>query len=60
MASMRNLHAVVAATSGAPMDWLLGTAASVVFVAVIAVPAAVLNTRERKRRQRQAPSQPTQ
>jgi ABC-type spermidine/putrescine transport system permease subunit I len=42
---------LVAATNNAPLDWAYGTAASVVFVALIAVPAAVLNSREHRRRQ---------
>jgi hypothetical protein len=45
--------ALLAARSAAPMDWVYGTAASVVFVAAIAIPAAVLNSREHKRRQRE-------
>lgn len=43
----------VASLSGAPFDWVLGTAASVGFVAVIAVPAMLLNSRDHKRRQRE-------
>jgi len=47
---MGSLHLLLATTSNAPMDWVLGTLASVAFVAVIAVPAAALNARDRKRR----------
>jgi hypothetical protein len=43
-------HLLMAATSNAPLDWVYGTAASVLFVAVIAVPAAVLNVRDHRRR----------
>ena len=50
---MGNLHALVAATDNAPMDWVWGTIASVVFVGLIAIPAASLNARDRKRRQAQ-------
>ncbi len=42
-------HALVATTSNAPLDWVYGTAASVLFVVVIAVPAAVLNSRDHRR-----------
>gem|GEM_PF-2555917 len=48
-------NALVAATNNAPLDWAYGTAASVVFVALIAVPAAVLNSRENRRRQATRP-----
>ncbi len=50
---MGSVLALLVATGGAPTDWLLGTAASVVFVAVIAIPAAALNHRDRKRRQKE-------
>lgn len=43
-------HGVLAAVSNAPSDWMWGTIASVLFVAVVAVPAAVLNNRDRRRR----------
>jgi hypothetical protein len=49
MAGVTNF--LVAATNNAPMDWVYGTVASVVFIALIAVPAAVLNSREHRRRQ---------
>lgn len=42
---------LVAATNNAPLDWAYGAAASVVFIGLIAVPAAVLNSREHRRRQ---------
>lgn len=42
-------RALVATTSNAPMDWVYGTAASVLFVVAIAVPAAVLNSRDHRR-----------
>jgi ABC-type spermidine/putrescine transport system permease subunit I len=45
------LPALVASMSDAPLDWAVGAAASIVFVAVIAIPAAALNAREHKRRQ---------
>jgi hypothetical protein len=45
---------VLAALLGdAALDWVYGTAASIIFVAVIAIPAAVLNSRDHKRRQRE-------
>ena len=50
---MGTLQALVASTNHAAADWLWGTAASVLFVALIAVPAAALNGRDRKRRQQQ-------
>jgi hypothetical protein len=50
---MGSVLALLVATGSAPTDWLLGTAASVVFVAAIAVPAAALNHRDRKRRQKE-------
>ncbi len=40
-------------SAAAPSDWVYGTAASIIFVAVIAIPAAVLNSRDHKRRQRE-------
>ncbi|HMK98214.1 MAG TPA: hypothetical protein VK425_11750 [Acidimicrobiales bacterium] len=51
---MPALHAFVAvlgAANNSPIDWVYGTAASIVFVALIAIPAAALNARDRKRRQ---------
>lgn len=47
------------ATSNAPMDWVYGFLASVVFIAAIAVPAQVLNAREHRRRQQARPPQET-
>lgn len=38
------------AANNAAADWVLGAAASVVFVALVAVPALALNARDRKRR----------
>ncbi|HTW06187.1 MAG TPA: hypothetical protein VME46_01665 [Acidimicrobiales bacterium] len=46
----------LAAASNAPMDWVWGLLASVAFVAVIAIPAAALNARDRKRRQEERPA----
>ena len=53
---MTSVLALLVATGGAPTDWALGTAAAVVFVAVIALPAAALNHRDRKRRQHERPA----
>ena len=50
---MGSVLALLVATGSAPTDWLLGTGAAVVFVAVIAVPAAALNHRDRKKRQKE-------
>jgi ABC-type spermidine/putrescine transport system permease subunit I len=47
---MADVLAILAVTDNAPLDWALGAAASIVFVGLIAVPAAVLNSRDRKRR----------
>jgi hypothetical protein len=47
---MADVLAILAVTDNAPLDWALGAAASFVFVGLIAVPAAVLNSRDRKRR----------
>jgi ABC-type spermidine/putrescine transport system permease subunit I len=47
---MAPVLAVLAVTDNAPLDWALGAAASFLFVALIAVPAVVLNSRDRKRR----------
>jgi amino acid transporter len=49
---MGSVLALLVATGSAPTDWLLGTAASVVFIALIAIPAAALNHRDRKKRQK--------
>ena len=53
MTPMVDLHAIVATASNAPMDWVWGTVASVLFVGVIAVPAAALNNKERRERRNQ-------
>lgn len=42
------------AASNAAEDWLLGAGASVAFVAAVAIPALVLNSRERRRHQEEA------
>jgi hypothetical protein len=55
---METVHVVVAASSNAPMNWVWGTIASVVFVGLIGVPAAALNARDRKRRQQQRAATP--
>jgi hypothetical protein len=55
---MGSVLALLVATGGAPTDWVLGTVASVVFVGLIAGPAAALNHRERKRRQKERPTTP--
>lgn len=51
------------ATGSAPADWAYGAAASAVFVAVIVIPAAVLNARDHRRYQAEegsrAPASPT-
>jgi hypothetical protein len=47
---MADVLAILAVTDNAPLDWALGAAASFIFVGLIAVPAAVLNSRDRKRR----------
>ncbi|MDA8301746.1 MAG: hypothetical protein M0005_09415 [Actinomycetota bacterium] len=51
-------QALVATTSNAPLDWVYGTAASVLFVVVIAVPAAVLNSRDHRRLRAERSSEP--
>ncbi|HTV11174.1 MAG TPA: hypothetical protein VME20_04860 [Acidimicrobiales bacterium] len=48
---MTVVHVLSATSSSAPLDWVLGAAASVVFVALVAIPAAALNARDRKRRE---------
>ncbi|HUB70431.1 MAG TPA: hypothetical protein VL984_08410 [Acidimicrobiales bacterium] len=55
---MVEAHALLAATNNAPMDWVWGFIASAGFVLVIAVPAAALNARDRKRRREAAAAQP--
>jgi hypothetical protein len=55
---MADLPALLAASSSAPIDWVYGALASIVFVAVVAVPAAVLNSREHKKRQRERSAAP--
>jgi hypothetical protein len=52
------VHVFVAAASNAPMDWVWGTVAALVFVGLIGVPAAALNARDRKRRQQQSGAAP--
>lgn len=37
--------------SDAALDWAIGAAASIAFVALIAIPALALNARDRKRHQ---------
>ncbi|HTT88686.1 MAG TPA: hypothetical protein VMF65_03970 [Acidimicrobiales bacterium] len=39
--------------SGAAWPWVYGMAASLVFIGIIAIPAAWLNSRDHKRRQRE-------
>jgi ABC-type spermidine/putrescine transport system permease subunit I len=51
--TMGELAALLASSSNAPIDWVYGGAASIVFVVVIAIPAALLNARDRKRRAQQ-------
>ena len=55
---MAHLIGLLAASSSAPIDWVYGALASIVFVAVIAVPAAALNSREHKKRQREQSAAP--
>ncbi len=43
-------HGAVAAASSAPADWAWGTLGAVLFVALVAIPAALLNNRERRQR----------
>jgi hypothetical protein len=45
-----SVHGTVAAASSAAADWAWGTLGSVLFVAVVAIPAALLNNRERRQR----------
>ena len=47
---MAEVLAILAVSDNAPLDWALGAAASFVFVGLITVPAAVLNSHDRKRR----------
>jgi hypothetical protein len=49
--------ATLLAANNAPADWVYGTLAGIAFVLVITVPAAALNSRERKRRQQEAQQQ---
>jgi ABC-type spermidine/putrescine transport system permease subunit I len=51
---MLHLTTLLAAASNAPEDWLLGTAASLAFIAAVGIPALALNARERKRHQEEA------
>jgi hypothetical protein len=55
---MEKVHALVAASGNAPMNWVWGTVASLVFVGLIGVPAAALNARDRKRRQQRTVATP--
>jgi hypothetical protein len=50
------MFALLVATGSAPTDWVLGTVAGVAFVVLIAAPAAALNRRDRKRRQKERPT----
>lgn len=43
-------HQVMAAASSAPADWGWGALGAIIFVALIAIPAAILNNRERRQR----------
>ena len=52
---MASLTTLLATSNGAPWDLLWAGVASAVFIVAIAGPAAVLNARDRKRRQRQGP-----
>ena len=51
--TMASILALLVATNNAPADWVWGSVASVVFVALIAWPAAVLNARDHGRRQKE-------
>ena len=51
--------ALVATTSDAALDWVVGAAASIVFVALVAIPAAAMNSREHRRRQAEEGQGPT-
>jgi hypothetical protein len=55
--ALASLGALVASSSNAPLDWVYGTVASIIFVAAVAIPAALLNSREHKRRQRERSAQ---
>jgi hypothetical protein len=44
---------VLMASTSAPLDWVYGALASIVFVALVAIPAAVLNSRDHKKRQQE-------
>ncbi len=50
---MAHLPMLLMASSGAPLDWVYGALASIVFVALVAIPAAVLNSRDHKKRQQE-------
>jgi hypothetical protein len=56
---MADVLAILAVTDNAPLDWALGAAASFVFVGLIVVPAAVLNSRDRKRRAQRLAQEPS-
>jgi hypothetical protein len=49
---MASALATLVATNNAAADWLWGAVASVVFVSLIAGPAAVLNSRDHRKRQK--------
>jgi hypothetical protein len=50
---MAHLPMVLMASTSAPLDWVYGALASIVFVALVAIPAAVLNSRDHKKRQQE-------
>ena len=50
---MAHLPMLLMASSSAPLDWVYGALASIVFVALVAIPAAVLNSRDHKKRQQE-------
>lgn len=48
---MAELLGLVSKTSSnAPADWVIGSAISIIFILLVAIPAGALNARERKRR----------
>ena len=55
---MAEVLAILAVTDNAPLDWALG-AAGFVFIGLIVVPAAVLNSRDRKRRAQRLAQEPS-
>jgi ABC-type spermidine/putrescine transport system permease subunit I len=50
LAPMANFPVLMGSSGDAALDWVLGAAASIAFVALIAIPATALNVRDRKRR----------